>query len=131
MVSALKAAVDQVARTDDRAERDKRDSELESRLKSEELRIVTVSRARFNPRYRGRVLLNAKAVRTALHHITWCLAHAVPYDAGVYPSTTVEEAPRPRLLSAGRRVSAGCNRAGLDGSQGDPRAQAVDRSVQW
>jgi pimeloyl-ACP methyl ester carboxylesterase len=105
VIDALTSAVERVARTDNKVERGKRDRELESRLKSEELRIIAVSRARFNPRYRGKVLLNAKAVRTVLHHITWCLDHAAPYDTGlfdrndVYPSTTVQETARPRLLS--------------------------------
>jgi pimeloyl-ACP methyl ester carboxylesterase len=106
VVGALQAAVKQVAsRAENKAEREKQDRDLEGKLRREELRIVAVSRARFNPRYRGKVLLNVKAVRTALHHITWCLAHATRYDPSlfdepdVYPSPTVEEAPRPRLLS--------------------------------
>ncbi len=51
---------------------------LSRSLHNEELRVVTVSRARYNPRFRGRLIIDVKAVRQILLHAALCLA--VAYD---------------------------------------------------
>lgn len=43
-------------------------------LRTEQLRIVTVSRARYNPRFRGRLLVTPQSARTLLVHATLSLA---------------------------------------------------------
>ncbi len=43
-----------------------------------ELRILNVSRARYNPRFRGRLLLDGKAARRRLLHAAICLAISKP-----------------------------------------------------
>jgi hypothetical protein len=45
---------------------------------ADELRIIDVSRARYNPRYRGRLLLDGKAARRRLLHVAACLAMSKP-----------------------------------------------------
>ncbi len=66
-------------------------STLEKRLQEDKLRLVTVSRSRFNPRFRGRYLAHVNGVRALLRHTGLCLHEAYTYrefnfDAdGVYP----------------------------------------------
>ncbi len=43
-------------------------------IRDERIRIVTVSRARFNPRFRGRLLVDGKAARKVLVHAALCVA---------------------------------------------------------
>lgn len=52
---------------------------LGNRLRREHLRIVTVSRSRYNPRFRGRVVVDPRAARTLLLHITLCIAVSAPF----------------------------------------------------
>lgn len=49
-------------------------------LHDDHLRIITVSRARYNPRFRGRLVLDARAVKPILLHVALCLAASYPYD---------------------------------------------------
>ena len=52
---------------------------LGNRLRRDQLRIVTVSRARYNPRFRGRLVVDPRAARNLLLHITLCIAISVPF----------------------------------------------------
>jgi hypothetical protein len=45
---------------------------------ADELRIIDVSRARYNPRYRGRLLLEGRTARRRLLHVAACLALSQP-----------------------------------------------------
>ena len=45
-------------------------------IRADDVRIVNVSRARYNPRFRGRLLVDGQAARRRLLHITLCLAHS-------------------------------------------------------
>jgi hypothetical protein len=54
---------------------------LSNRLRRDQLRIVTVSRARYNPRFRGRIVVDPRVARTLLQHITLCIAVSIPFDA--------------------------------------------------
>lgn len=49
-------------------------------LRRGEVRVVTVSRARYNPRFRGRLLVDPKAVELLLVHAALCVAASVPFD---------------------------------------------------
>jgi hypothetical protein len=55
------------------------DSRLISALRKDHVRIVTVSRARYNPRFRGRLIADPVAARDLLHHATTCIAGSVPF----------------------------------------------------
>jgi len=48
-------------------------------LRKDLLRIITVSRARYNPRFRGRLIADPIAARDLLHHISICVLASVPY----------------------------------------------------
>jgi hypothetical protein len=52
---------------------------LGSRLRHDHLRIVTVSRARYNPRFRGRLVVDPRAAKNLLLHITLCIGISVPF----------------------------------------------------
>ncbi len=47
-------------------------------IREDRLRIVDVSRARYNPRFRGRLLVDGRAARRRLIHVTTCLARSKP-----------------------------------------------------
>lgn len=50
------------------------DSRLLRELRSDGIRLVTVSRARYNPRFRGRLIVDPRRARKLLLHATLCLA---------------------------------------------------------
>jgi pimeloyl-ACP methyl ester carboxylesterase len=56
-------------------------SRLEDDLGNDNLRIVTVSRARYNPRFRGRIVADPKMARDLLLHVALCIAISVPFAA--------------------------------------------------
>ncbi len=53
---------------------------LSEHMHRDELRVITVSRARYNPRFRGRLLSDSRAVKQTLLHVALCLAVAYRYD---------------------------------------------------
>jgi pimeloyl-ACP methyl ester carboxylesterase len=53
---------------------------LSKRLQKDQLRIVTVSRSRYNPRFRGRLVVDPRVAKTLLLHISLCIAVSVPFD---------------------------------------------------
>lgn len=69
---------------------------LNNRLRRDHLRIVTVSRSRYNPRFRGRIVADPRAARKLLLHITLCIAASVPfedYDLDAQPPRLREPEP--------------------------------------
>ncbi|MGD9736963.1 MAG: hypothetical protein AB7V58_15370 [Solirubrobacterales bacterium] len=52
---------------------------LGNRLRRDQLRIVTVSRARYNPRFRGQLVVDPRAAKSLLLHITLCIAISMPF----------------------------------------------------
>jgi hypothetical protein len=64
-------------------------------LRKEQLRMVTVSRARYNPRFRGRIVADPKAAMDLLHHVTLCVAGSVPI--GDYDLDRDKPGLRPRV----------------------------------
>jgi pimeloyl-ACP methyl ester carboxylesterase len=56
-------------------------SALDGMLRDDALRIVTVSRARYNPRFRGRIIVEEKPVKELLLHASLCIAASVPFAA--------------------------------------------------
>ncbi|MGH2854235.1 MAG: hypothetical protein ACRDLF_08605 [Solirubrobacteraceae bacterium] len=55
-------------------------SGLGEKLHNDDLRIIAVSRARYNPRFRGRLVVNTGAARKILLHAALCLAASYKYD---------------------------------------------------
>jgi hypothetical protein len=53
---------------------------LANPLRKDQLRLVTVSRARYNPRFRGRLVADPKAARDLLLHVTLCVAASVRFS---------------------------------------------------
>ena len=49
-------------------------------LRNDKLRIITVSRARYNPRFRGRLVIDPRAVTQTLVHVALCVSTSYPYD---------------------------------------------------
>lgn len=54
-------------------------------LREEHIRIVNVSRARYNPRFRGRLVVDGSAARKRLIHVALCVAMSQPI-ADIKPS---------------------------------------------
>jgi hypothetical protein len=78
--------------------RDK-DGALAHAIEHDELRIIRVSRARYNPRFRGRHVTELELVRTALLQSALCLAAAIPWEG--YPWERDESPPRQRVTDGG------------------------------
>jgi hypothetical protein len=74
------------------------DEELSQAIARDNLRMITVSRARFNPRFRGRLLTELDLVKPLLLHSALCLIAAQPWQEGIW----VEEGELPR-----RRITGG------------------------
>jgi hypothetical protein len=74
---SVKQALDAVAKKALRYQTDKQ--ELAAQLREERVRAVTVSRARYNPRFRGRLVVNPRAVQQVLLHAGICLAASCEY----------------------------------------------------
>jgi hypothetical protein len=69
---------------------------LSNRLRRDHLRIVTVSRSRYNPRFRGRIVVDPRSAKRLLLHITLCIAVSVPfeeYDLDAQPPKLREPEP--------------------------------------
>lgn len=66
---------------------------LSTRLRRDQLRIVTVSRARYNPRFRGRLVVDPRVAKTLLLHIALCIAVSAPFDADTLHAAPTAPAP--------------------------------------
>jgi hypothetical protein len=51
---------------------------LEAHLNHDDLRIVTVSRARYNPRFRGRIVADPRIAMIVLYHMALCVTMSCP-----------------------------------------------------
>jgi hypothetical protein len=51
---------------------------LAQHLNNEDLRIITVSRARYNPRFRGRIVADPRYAMIVLYHMALCVTTSVP-----------------------------------------------------
>jgi hypothetical protein len=56
------------------------DGVLDEMLRHDEVRIVSVSRARYNPRFRGRIVADSANARKLLIHVALCVAAARPFS---------------------------------------------------
>ena len=97
------------------AEHADKKSTLDQRLREDKLRLITVSRARFNPRFRGRFFASVNGVRAVLVHAGMCLAEVQPYRAfdfdaeDVYPTVQVptdRQSPGARSPIVGEAIGA-------------------------
>jgi len=52
---------------------------LADRLKEDDLRMVTVSRARFNPRFRGRIIAEPRQAQELLLRVALCIVGSLPF----------------------------------------------------
>jgi hypothetical protein len=52
--------------------------DLERSMRDGDLRLLTVSRARYNPRFRGRLIVNPRAARKLLVHAALCIGMSEP-----------------------------------------------------
>jgi hypothetical protein len=68
---------------------------IEDKLSGDHLRVITVSRARFNPRYRGRILTDGSAVRQILLHAALCHSLARGWTPEDFRADPGRETPRP------------------------------------
>jgi Holliday junction resolvasome RuvABC ATP-dependent DNA helicase subunit len=53
--------------------------QLAQHLQTGQVRVIKVSRARYNPRFAGNLLQNVRAVEQVLTHVALCLASAHPF----------------------------------------------------
>lgn len=102
----IQRAISEMARIvpDHCAEDKDREKAWETRLlellRTDQIRIVTVSRARYNPRFRGRLIVTPQAARKLLVHVTLSLV----LSEAVTPqnlSTTFEPKPKSEHLQPG------------------------------
>jgi hypothetical protein len=56
------------------------DGRIDESLRQEDVRIVSVSRARYNPRFRGRIVANSTDVKKVLTHLALCVAASRPFS---------------------------------------------------
>jgi len=53
-----------------------RRSSFDNHIRDDKARVITVSRARFNPRYRGRIVVGSRLLKELILHAALCLAAA-------------------------------------------------------
>ena len=63
----------------DKAEEGRRLDDLSTALREEKLRVITISRARYNARFRGKLVSDAATVKPLLNHVALCLAASWSY----------------------------------------------------
>jgi hypothetical protein len=56
------------------------DGRIDEALRHEDVRIVSVSRARYNPRFRGRIVANSTDAKKVLIHFALCVAASRPFS---------------------------------------------------
>ncbi len=76
-ISALARIVPEFCPADEE-ELQVQDAALLEELRNERLRIITVSRARYNPRFRGRLVVTPRPARSTLVHVAMCLSLSKP-----------------------------------------------------
>ncbi len=59
------------------------DGRIDEALRYEDVRIVSVSRARYNPRFRGRIVANSTIAKQLLIHVALCVAASRPFSERV------------------------------------------------
>lgn len=69
--------------------------DLERYMRDGDLRLITVSRARYNPRFRGRMLVNPRAASKLLVHVTMCIGLAEPVPEDKVTARLNEAQPSP------------------------------------
>jgi hypothetical protein len=60
--------------TSETTKREEAEERLADHLQKGQIRVLTVSRARYNPRFRGRLVLDTRAVKQTLLHAALCIA---------------------------------------------------------
>ena len=55
-------------------------------LRSDDLRILTLSRSRYNPRFRGRIVAEPHQAQELLIRVALCVAASVPFRDFSFPS---------------------------------------------
>ena len=81
------------------------ETEIADYMRNDDLRMITISRARYNPRFRGRIIVEPRPAQELLLRVALCIAASTPfrdYDfAGVRPSRSRAKA----IPKAGSRQS--------------------------
>jgi pimeloyl-ACP methyl ester carboxylesterase len=72
---------------------------LAEHLHNDEIRVITVSRARYNPRFRGRLVIDSHAVKPILLHVALCLATSYQYDDFDLDTSTASVARRAQITA--------------------------------
>jgi hypothetical protein len=57
----------------------KREGQIAEKLRTDDLRILSMSRARYNPRFRGRVIANPRQAQEILLQVSLCVGASVPF----------------------------------------------------
>jgi hypothetical protein len=65
---------------DDSKEEENRLTDLSGVLREGKLRVITISRSRYNPRFRGKLVFDAATVKQVLNHVAICLAISLSYE---------------------------------------------------
>ena len=58
-----------------------KEGEVAERLRSDSLRIVSLSRARYNPRFRGRIVAEPRQAQELLLRLSLCIVSSVPFES--------------------------------------------------
>lgn len=64
---------------DDREERKEAEENIAEHLRKDDLRIVTISRARYNPRFRGRIIAEPREAQELLLQAALCIVSSRPF----------------------------------------------------
>jgi pimeloyl-ACP methyl ester carboxylesterase len=95
---------EKIPRLLDRGEDGERSAEVETdiaeHLRKDDLRMVTISRARYNPRYRGRIIVEPRPAQEMLLRVALCIAASTPFRK--YPFEKVSPRRRTSPASASR-----------------------------
>jgi len=78
----------------------RKDSTLAHSLRDDELRIVTVSRARYNPRFRGRLVTDLESAKSLLLHSALCVSAARPFERFDWDAGEAASSGQPQFMRA-------------------------------
>ena len=77
------------------AEAKSKSSPFPDLVKQDRIRIISVSRARFNPRFRGRVVVDQRGAMDMFLHAAVCLAESTPFTAERLETNATRKVRRP------------------------------------
>ena len=100
---------ERIPRLLDRGEDGQRSAQVETdiaeHLRKDDLRMVTISRARYNPRYRGRIIVEPRPAQEMLLRVALCIAASAPFQTYDFASVSPRRSRSAKDPARGERLA--------------------------